>query len=145
MGATKLSPSDWDKIIHTAEISFGETTVQIRPAGLIEMSLLIEDANAVLATAAAKGITVGNIGERAFELFQIVMTHAPAILEALSGVHRDDIARLPIAKSVELLKAIVEVNLDSPKALAENINALLQLTGKIDTQALFNVAGITHE
>lgn len=140
MAAIRLNDGDWNMLVKTVPVALGNTTIEIAPVGLPGMSALIETINGVFAAMVEKGITVANIDEHPIDLFQILAEKAPAFLEALTGVDRDDIARLPIAKGVELLRAVVEVNLVDPRALAENIKAVMTLVGKFDADSVLSVA-----
>lgn len=140
MGVIRLNDGDWNVLMKTVPVSLGSTTIEIAPIGLPGMSALIENINSVFAAMVEKEITIANIEEHPIDLFQILAEKAPAFLEALTGVDRDDIARLPIAKGVELLRAVIEVNLVDPKAMAENIKAVMALVGKFDADSVLSVA-----
>ena len=56
--------------------------------------------------------------------FTTLVERVPELMEEATGINRDDIARLPLAKGVELLRKAIEVNVKSQETLVKNLQAL---------------------
>ena len=107
----------------------GNTTIVVEPLGVADLKRM---SIRIMAVAGVIGpdVDFDTPGGMAV-LFTTVMENAPDLLELACGLHRDDIARLPIAKGVELLRVVLEVNIGSKESLVKNCVALAGAIKKV--------------
>ncbi len=126
MTTLPLSQNDWTEILKGREFIIGSTVLVIEPISIAAIAKLTIQLRAVFKSAMDAGLKAENIEdpEKLGELFNIVLTNAPALLEVSCGLHRDDIARLPLTTGICLLKEIIEVNIESQDDFTEAVKSL---------------------
>lgn len=126
MALINLSTDDWDDLLQGDTITLGKTTVVISPLGIAQLKNMSLKVKALMEALAEKGINSSNFDapENMANTFTTLVERVPELMEEATGINRDDIARLPLAKGVELLRKVIEVNVKSQETLVKNLQAL---------------------
>ena len=126
MALINLSTDDWDDLLQGDTITLGKTTVVISPLGIAQLKNMSLKVKALMESLAEKGINSSNFDapENMANTFTTLVERVPELMEEATGINRDDIARLPLAKGVELLRKAIEVNVKSQETLVKNLQAL---------------------
>ena len=127
----RLSENDWAEILPGKEFTLGSTVLVIEPFGIADLAKLAIQMKALFKAISESDITTENFDtpENLVTMFKLVMANAPGVLETACGLHRDDIARLPVIKSALLLKEVIEVNIESQDDFAGAMKYLGKLLG----------------
>lgn len=134
MEIARLTDDDWGDLLPGYPVTLGKTTIVIKPLGIADLKDVSTKIQAIMGGDIDSIDIDSEAGINA--LFNRFIEHAPEVLEMATGVHRDDIKRLPIGKGVELVKAAIEANLNSGKSLRKNFLALgAMLKGTAPTKA----------
>lgn len=125
MELKRLTDDDWADLLPGQPVTLGKTTIVISPLGVGDLKAV---STVIMAMIEKGGLPMDAVDvdsdEGLAKLFVTVLDGAPALLELASGLHRDDIAKLPIIKGIELVRVILEVNIASKEALEKNCVAL---------------------
>jgi len=125
MEIKRLTEDDWKDLLPCSSITLGKTTIIVEPLGVADLKKM---SIKIMAIANAIGDSVDfDTPEGMAALFTATMDNAPDVLEEVCGLHRDDIAKLPIAKAIELIRVVLEVNIGSKEALIKNCVALMEM------------------
>ena len=126
MALINLSTDDWDDLLQGDTITLGKTTVVISPLGIAQLKNMSLKVKALMEALAEKGINSSNFDapDNMANTFTTLVERVPELMEEATGINRDDIARLPLAKGVELLRKAIEVNVKSQETLVKNLQAL---------------------
>lgn len=134
MEITRLTQDDWDDLIPETAVQLGKTTLIIRPLGIKDLKTVGVKVKAIFAGLDDEVIDF-DTDEGLSKLFVLALDKAPDILEMCSGLHRDDIAALPIASAVALFRAVLEANISSRESLVKNFVALGEIIKRLTPAA----------
>ena len=128
---TRLTDDDWSDLIPCKDFKLGKTVLVIEPLGIASLAKFTVQIKAIFKQVGARGISAEDIDspEGMSTLFEVAVIQAPELLEMASGLHRKDIARLPIGTALGLLKEVIEINIQSQDSLVENLKSLGELLG----------------
>lgn len=129
MSLFRLSDDDWSDLLPGKDFTIGKNTIVIEPLGIAQLGLAMTKMGGLIKKLTSKGITPDtfNLPENIPVIFGELLAEAPGLFEKAAGIHRDDIARLPIGKGIELLKTVIDVNVESQDSLAKNLTALVEM------------------
>ena len=116
------------------EHKLGKTVLTIEPLGFTDLAKFTVKIKAIFSSVGEKGISANEVEspDGMIAMFEAGMEHAPDLLEMATGLHRDDIAKLPLGPAVALLRAVIEVNIDSQESLLKNLRALGEMLGLLN-------------
>jgi hypothetical protein len=117
--------TDWGVLFSGESFKIGNKTIEIKPLGLEELSLLLRDMRTSVAALDEAGINLENYSDRFIELAEIITREAPDILVRLTGLGLKDVQRLPATIAVKILITCFRVNIDSQSDLSKNLNTLV--------------------
>lgn len=118
----RLTDDDWGALLNVETVQLGRTLVEVRPYGLEELAVIGAIWRRV---AGAKGISAGDMADRIDEVIEAAPEYLPHLMEMATGIHRDDLKRLPASKQMEMAAAIIRVNADSKEGLIKNFMGLV--------------------
>ena len=126
MTLTRLSNDDWKDLLPGKTVTIGKTPIVIEPLGVAKLAKLTLQFTPLAKKLKKAGITLDNFEdeENILILASELINNAPGILEAASGLHKEDIARLPLHAAVEIIRAVLEVNMEGQESLIKNFKAL---------------------
>lgn len=126
MGIIKLTQNDWEELLPSVAVTLGKTIVEIKPLGVEHLKSMVLKISTVYQAMVERGITLDSMDttEGMAAIFDTVVDYSPKLLEEATGIDANDIIKLPFAKGVELLRAVLEVNLSSYQDLLKNFKAL---------------------
>lgn len=132
-----LSSEDWDLLLPGTEYPIGKSKIMLKPLGLESLSnvlealhKLIDDWKDVLTDTSAgkanqKAMTVTEQILLYFpKVTSLIQVHGIHIISDMSGLHEDDVKRLPPNIAVELFDKCLELNIKSQEGLEKNLTAL---------------------
>lgn len=117
--------NDWSTLFPSEIFKIGNKTIEIKPLGLEDLSLLLKDLKLAVTALDEAGINLENYSDRFIELAEIVTREAPAILVRITELSIKDIRRLPATIAVKILIACFRVNIDSQSDLLKNLQTLV--------------------
>jgi len=122
-----FSDEDWQDLLPTKEVKVGSKTVRIEPFGVKAFKHAIQKVISVQGVFESEGITRANFNtaEKIPKVAIIIMDNIPDLLANASGIPLEDFLRLPISPVVEILNAVIDVNLESQRGLEKNLPALV--------------------
>lgn len=125
----KLKQNDWDILFTTQDYTLGITTIKLAPLSLQNLPNVINEFVKIKNTIIDNEITIENYVSKLAKLSTIVATKAPSLISIMSGLHVDDIKRLPITVAISLLTACIEVNTKDQENFLKNLMALADKIG----------------
>lgn len=108
-------------------IKIGETSVDIRPMGVFQLSVLSRKLKSFIKTLADEGVTWDNYNtpDNILKIATLLLEQFPEVLEEASNIHIDDLKELPIEVIIQIIDKVVDVNLKSKSALEKNFKSLV--------------------
>jgi len=130
---TKLTDEDFKLLLPSRLISVGNSKIEITPLGIAELKSILQRVNLISADLAAATIDGENYMEadKLFKLVEIIMDKAPDILSDASKIAVEDLLRLPLAPNVEILRSVLEINIESQEGLEKNLSRLAEMIGQL--------------
>lgn len=131
--ARKRLDLDLDSILPGEEFQIGNSSVTIRPLGLLQYKTIVGKLKSLLSSIEAQGVTKENFQqpEKLIIIAETLLTKSPEVLEEVSDIHIDDLNVLPIEVLVALVSKCLEVNLRSKDEFLKNFGSLTTLLEKI--------------
>ena len=131
---TRLKEGDWKEIFNISLFTIGSTELPIKALvleDLADVCAMIGKASDVIIQKTAifqdKSKSISEKIEVAAPVIaKVIANDFPEIVQKMSGLHIDDIKKLPAPIQVELALKCVEVNLESMESLAKNLQALME-------------------
>lgn len=125
--AKRLSDRDWEILLPGTPHKIGETDLSIVPLGLESTKKAVGVIRNSFDVLREKGITPANYSDpqNIIEITALVLEQAPEFLVECSGLHLDDIKRLPLGTAVGLVSKVIEANVQSNEDLVKNLTALV--------------------
>jgi len=120
----RLTDDDWQHLLPERPYTLGAREIMLRPVTVDEIALCVKYAGGIKAAMAEAGIDRANVMARLPEVIAIVIDRFPAVLEILTGIHRDDLRRLPAGELLALANEVADINLFSREGLEKNFLAL---------------------
>lgn len=137
MEIKKLDDKDWEALLRVTIFRLGERDWPLRPIGLEDLGEITQSLKRITGELKEAGVTLANFqSEKLDVVLTMVVKDAPDILEKLTGLHRDDIRRLPLDILVALFNQALDVNLASQDDLAKNLTALAEKVGSLAAGAV---------
>jgi hypothetical protein len=124
-----LSDEDFEALLPGSPVALGKKTLVIRPLGLEGLKLVFTLLLTKVEDFTKMGITRDNFNkpDKIPVLAGFLMSELPEVFEMLSGLNRESFKKLPLAKVVELLTVIIQVNITSQDTLSKNLLALAKV------------------
>jgi len=128
--AKRLTDADWDLLLPEKVAKLGSTEIPIKPMGLETLASVIRDVKSIQGELTEAGITLQNYSDidKLIAMTSAVLDRIPEAMQKASGIHVDDLKRLPLNAAVHVLGVVLDANIDSHEGLEKN---LLDLAGKI--------------
>jgi len=127
---TRLNNEDWDALFPGEEYKIASTTFRLVPLSLkgiatitTKLSKMASIFASVQSTLSLEDVDSRNI-ESITGVVEIIMEKAPEILSVMSGLHIEDIQRLPLTVAVDLFNKCLDVNIESQESLIKNFKTL---------------------
>lgn len=117
--------NDWGVLFPSESFRIGKKTVEIKPLGLEDLSLLLKDLRSAVTALEEVGINLENYSDRFIELAEIITREAPRVLTRMTNLSVKDVERLPPTIAVNTLVTCFRVNIDSQSDLSKNLNTLV--------------------
>jgi hypothetical protein len=126
MTLTRLSNDDWKDLLPGKTVTLGKSTIVIEPLGVASLAKLTLKLSPLAKRLKKAGLTADNFEEdkNLLVLASELVNHAPEVLETASGIDKRDIARLPLHAAADVLRAVLEVNMEGQDSLVKNFKAL---------------------
>jgi len=126
MEKIKLTSDDWAALLPESEFTIGNTKLNTRPLSIRETTKLIRLFNGVRGYLAEKEITAENYQDpnNISIVLEIIMDSSPDIISDCSGLDLEDVMSLPIHIAADLLRHLIELNLNSKSDLEKNLQSL---------------------
>ena len=122
----KLTDKDWALLLPGESVKLGKQDLHIGPLNLDALKGVSLRLRHVVKEMGSRQITFDNcLKEKFDEALNVMMTEAPELLEAASGLASDDMKRLPFGKIVEIVDVILRVNEASKEGLEKNLRSLV--------------------
>jgi hypothetical protein len=137
----RLDEEDWSALFPGEIVPVGNKQIMIKPLSLEQISDVLIYVKKIAPSLQEAGINLVNFDDPSNipVIVNVFLKEAPDIMEALVGIHRDDITRLPFAKAVELCAVALRVNAESQESLVKNLTALAT-----DLTQMVNGASVTQ-
>ena len=124
----RLNKSDWDSLFPGQEFQIASTTLTIVPLSLKGIATITSKLSKLATIVSTMSITLEDVDNRNIEvlttLVQLITEEAPEILSIMSGLHQEDVQKLPLSVAVELFSKCLDVNIESQEDLVKNFKAL---------------------
>jgi len=117
---------DLDALFPGKDITFGQTTIVIRPLSIQQIALLSKQINGIGANLADMNVGWDNYNEphSLAKIASVILENFPNVLEEASNIAIEDLQILPIEAIVQIVETIIDVNLKSKEALEKNFKSL---------------------
>ncbi len=137
MEIKRLDDNDWEALLRVEVFRLGERDWPIRPVGLDDLGEITKSLKRISGELIEAGVTLKNFqSEKLDVVLTLVVSNAPEILEKMTGLHRDDIRKLPLDILVDMFNTALDVNLASQDDLAKNLVALAEKMGSLAAGAM---------
>lgn len=145
-----------DSLLPGESLPIGNTTVIIRPLGLLQIKFITKRISTIFSSFKEKGITfsttrqefpdVDNPGKMAVyaippnyrepdhlvTIAETLVADFPDVLSEVSGIHMDDLDILPLETIVSIIDKCLDVNLKSKESLMGNWQSLTEKLEKMN-------------
>ena len=120
-------------LIPSKSIEMYGHTVTVHPLTLSQISNIVSKLSLHKKTLEDLDVTVDKLSsddnqETVSKLLLYLISKCPDILADLSGLSAEVFEKLPFDKSVEILTAVIELNLESKDTLLKNLSSLANIT-----------------
>ena len=134
----RLKPETISSLFSVSQVSIGDEEVTIRPLALIQWIELISKVNAMTDKFSEAGINWTNYqsNESLVKLVSIILSNFPEVLENATGIAQEDLVELPIEVLVDLLSAVIEINIKSKDVLLKNSQRLTEMFKGLEKTSL---------
>ena len=122
-----FSDEDWEDLLPVKEVKIASKTVTIEPFGVEALKHAIKRVISIQGIFSAEGLTRQNFNtvENIPKVAIIIMDNIPDLLANAAGIPVADFQKLPISPVIEVLNAVIDVNLESQRGLEKNLPALV--------------------
>jgi len=126
----RLSDNDWNSLFPGEDYKIGSTIFKLVPLSLKDIANITEKLSrmANVFSTVQLTLTLEDVDSRNIEsitgIVQIITEEAPEILSILSGLHKDDIQKLPLTVAVDLFNKCLDINIESQESLVKNFKSL---------------------
>lgn len=123
----QLQDSDWETLFPGVEFTIGTTKLKLQPLALEDISLILKKVTMITSQLSDLNLSMTDLTENSLKIVQLVeliVDEAPDILSQMSGLKESDVRALPLATSVELFNAALDVNIKSQEDLVKNFKGL---------------------
>jgi hypothetical protein len=112
-------------------LKIGGTVINIRPLGVLQLSLISKKLKGFLQILSEDGVTWENYNqtENIIKIASILLEQFPEILAEASNIDDEDLKELPLEVIVQVLDKVIEVNLKSKSTLEKNFKSLTEKLG----------------
>lgn len=112
-------------------VKIGDQSVYIQPLGLKQLAVISTKLKGILSIFSESGITLENYNEpqNLMMMAAILLNQFPEVLEEASNIEIESLEALPLELIIEILNAVIDVNLKSKEGLEGNFKSLM---GKFD-------------
>lgn len=123
----------WNDIFPGEAVDIAGCSVMIEPLGIKKIADIIKKIQNISSVLSKSGITYDNFKDpdKFVSLATIIVQQAPDILSDATGIHTEDIGKLPIEYVILLLSKVVEVNIKSKETLIKNCTRLASTMGDL--------------
>ena len=131
-----FSDEDWQLLLPGKDILLGSKTLQICPLSLEDFSTVVRRVLTVTEKFSAEGITRENFAsaEKLPAVVDLLMTYIPDVVSLASGIPIKDLKRLPMAKVLEVVNLLLDVNLESQDGLEKNLQMLVEKLQRVKVE-----------
>lgn len=128
MDKVKLTSEDWDALMPGAKYKLGNTSLQLRPLTITEITEITRIFKKTSTTLLDRGIDSEDYfaADNLAIIAEIIIEAAPGIVSDCSGLDVDDVKRLPVEWAIDLIRELIEINLGAKSSLEKNLTALTE-------------------
>lgn len=122
----RIVDADWDNLLPGKEMAIGQTSFTIRPLGFGDFTSAIKKIESIQGKLTEAGVTASNYkkSDKLFSVASLIMSEIPEVLSEASGVHIEDLNRMPISIVIDIISQVIDVNIESQQGLSKNFSAL---------------------
>lgn len=124
-----LDENDWAALFGTGTVQIGRKTIDIRPFGIKDLAVVIKRIDRIKKKIPFEDLDL----ERDMDRIAAAITEDGLdLLELATGIDRNDLERMPLAKLSEIAAETIRVNIESQQSLIKNLKALTsQVAGMV--------------
>jgi len=128
MKSVTFSDDDWKSLLPGKPFKLGHKAIDLYPLGAGTLAEITRSIWTIQEDIAEAGVNKENIGdpESILKITSIILEKAPDILEKATGIATADVKRLPLDLCVDLVTAVLDVNIESRESLEKNFITLAQ-------------------
>ena len=117
---------DLDALFPGQDLTFGNTTIVIRPLSIQQIATLSKQINGLGATLIKMGVHWENYNQpqNLAKIASVILANFPNVLEEASNIVIEDLQVLPLEAIVQIVETIIDVNLKSKEVLEKNFKSL---------------------
>lgn len=118
---------DLEQLFPGKSITLGNTSIDIRPMGLFQLSVISRKLKSLFVVLQKEGVTFDNFNDQGnlLNIATVLFEQFPDVLSEVTNIHLEDIKSLPIEYGIVLIDAAIEVNLKSKENLVKNFKSLI--------------------
>ena len=135
----RITDDDW-KVLFPGKTHFigGKIPIHIEPAGIAQIQVIASRLMEITSIMTQVGLDLKNLEspEQLSLALPVIVQYIPDVLAELSGLHKDDIARMPVSAVLPLAMDILEVNRASMEYLQKNLQSLAMVLVAIRNMGL---------
>lgn len=117
---------DWDSLFPGSSLTIGDSTVVIRPLGILSLATIAKQLKGFGKLIADDGVTweTYHHPENLVKIAAILLDKFPSVLAEASNIEEEDLALLPLETILTILNTVLEVNMKSKEDLEKNFKSL---------------------
>lgn len=134
----RLTDDDWDLLLPEKSITLGKTLYPIKPMGLEVLASVVADVKTIQSDLKEAGVTLENYSDidRLVFMTSAILENVPQALQKASGLHIEDLKRLPLNIVVKVLGTVLDINIESHEGLEKNLLDLAEKINKVTDTGL---------
>ena len=135
----RIAEEDW-KVLFPGKTHMlgGQIPLYLEPAGIGKIQFIASRLMEITGILEQVGIDLKNLEkpEQLSMALPVIVQYIPDVIGELSGLHQDDVARLPLSALMPLAMDIMEVNKASLEYLQKNLQSLAMILVAIRNMGL---------
>ena len=128
----RIKDEDWNILFPGKEIMIGTTPITIKPLSVDQFTTVLRRITThqgrIVERFKKEKINLTNFDspENKLKLVSMIMDIVPEALADAANIDVDDTKRLPFHKALEILEAVLDVNIESQEGLVKNLKSLAE-------------------
>lgn len=133
----KLMDNDWKDLLPSKEVAIASQKIIVEPLGFKNFTLIINRFKDIQGELTTAGIDIAQLKDSPgsmITLTSLILEKMPELISLSCNLDAEDIDRIPINTAIQIVEAIIDVNIESQNGFLKNLTALAGKTSQLMEQ-----------